>query len=243
MNKKLHLTTLAFLGILLPAISFAQKTEINLLLNSGLSSYGGPNAYKVTALNSPRAGITSGYTNHPYGSKSTLAYGFSGEIKRITSASLLFGLNVGYEVLGSRIKIDRVFGVPVANGGIGTVEADGNTTLHYGFLNAHPYLGYRFKGQAVSFDLSGGFDFAYTLSGKEKGKAKAKDGSVYTTSVENKHIDWDFRPRMQLTANYNRVGIYAGYSYGLINYTGGYACGSSEVFSRVIRLGLLYKLK
>ena len=74
--------TLLLLFTLLACASMGQNTEIWLSLNSGLFSFRGNTAEKISQFNLGLYG--SGiYTNNPYGAKNGLCYGFSGQIQHL----------------------------------------------------------------------------------------------------------------------------------------------------------------
>jgi len=233
-------TFLTLLTVLFLTNSFGQKTEFRIAFNSGLFSFSGQSAEKYSQINFSNSS-NSGYTNNPYGSMAGLCYGLSGNLKRVTKKNLVLGLDMGYETLRSKIKISAISG----NTGTSTYEysATGQTFLNYNFINLFPYIGHRFNVRKVSFDIVGGFDIAYCLKAREKGNASVTNGTKYTTSVDRKTINTDIRPRIQISADYQKIGIYVGYSYGLANYMSGYVGGTNECYARLTRFGLTYRLK
>jgi len=236
---KKALIGLSFLFFL--TFSYAQKTEFGISLNSGLFSFAGSLAESATFIN---YSLNSGSTNNPYGSKNGLSYGISANLKQVTKKNLVLGLDLGYEVLGSKVSINSVW---ISNDEY--YDAEGQTFLNNDFINLFPQIGYRFNTKKVSFDLVAGSDIAFCLNTAEKGEATASNGLTYTTSGDQKTITKDFRPRIQLSANYKKAGIYAGYSYGLTNYLPDLLWGTSNqggkygAYSRLLRFGLTYRLK
>ncbi|MVM35727.1 hypothetical protein GO755_37275 [Spirosoma sp. HMF4905] len=235
--KKLLLLLLTTLTI---NLSFGQKTESILALNSGLFSFQGYSAEKTSQINLASNG-TTGYTNNPFGAKNGLSYGVSYQIQRISRGNFIVGIGVGYENLRSKTTITGVNGYDKT----GTFQdaASGQTYLSNNQLNAFPYVGYRVGIRQVSVDLTGGLDVGYLLSSKESGKATGINGTTYTTSLDRTGIKTDIRPRGQISVFYRRVGAYTSYSYGLSNYKSGWVGGRNECNSSVIRFGVLYKIK
>jgi hypothetical protein len=229
---------LLVLTLLFCSQSFAQKTEIKVVVNSGLFSFTGPSAESSTFINySDRSSL--GHTNNPYGSGNGLSIGLSGRIQRVSKKHFLTGIDLGYEHLASKTSIKQI---SIYDGTSSYYyAAKGHTFLNYQFINANPYIGYRFQAGAVSLDLTGGFEIAYCLTAHEKGTAKDEHGKDYTTSLDRKTIKTDVRPRGQLSANYGRTGIYIGYSYGLANYKSGYVGGVTQCYARMARFGLTYR--
>ncbi|GAB4016133.1 hypothetical protein GCM10028808_43610 [Spirosoma migulaei] len=235
--KKLLLLLLTTLTV---NLTFGQKTESILALNSGLFSFQGYSAEKSSQLNLASNG-TTGYTNNPFGAKNGLSYGASYQIQRISRSNFIAGVSVGYENLRSKTTITGVNGYDKT----GTFQdvASGQTYLSNKQLNAFPYLGYRVGIRQISVDLTGGLDIGYLLSSTEHGKATADNGKTYSTSLDRTGIKTDIRPRVQVAVFYRKVGAYTSYAYGLNNYKSGWIGGRNECNSTVIRFGVLYKIK
>lgn len=225
---------------LITTISYAQKTEIGISLNSGLFSFTGQSAETVSFINYSDQ-TKSGYTNNPYGAKNGLCYGFSGSVKRISKKNIIAGLDLGYEVLRSKILINEISGY--TGNSTYNYDAKGQTCLKYNFINLHPFLGYRFTSNNIIIDLTGGFDIAYCLKAKEAGNATSATGIKYETSIDRKTIKTDIRPRLQIATNYKKAGVYIGYSPGLANYKSRSLGGTNECYARLVRFGLTYQVK
>lgn len=231
---------LTFIAIGSLTDSFGQKTEIGVSLNSGLFSFTGKSAESISFINySDRT--KSGYTNNPYGTKNGLCIGLSGIIKRVSKKKFILGFDLGYEVLRSKIDIDEISGYTGSS--TYNYKATGKTFLNYSFINLHPFLGYRLLTGKINFDLTGGFELGYCVKAEEHGTATAANGVKYSTSVDRKTIKSDFRPRIQIAADYKKIGAYIGYSFGLANYKSGYIGGINECYARLLRFGLTYRLK
>ena len=218
-------------------ISYGQKSEFRVSLNSGLFSFAGKSAESVTFINySERFG--RGYTNNPYGSRGGLSIGLSGNFKRISTNNSIIGLDLGYELLRSKVKIDGIFGDGES------ISSKGKTFLNSNFINLHPFMGYRLPVNKLNIDFIGGLDIAYCLSSQENGSATASDGTKYKTSVDRENIHFDIRPRIQIAANYEKAGIYIGYSLGLADYMAEYIGGTIDrCYASFLRFGLTYQLK
>lgn len=221
---------------------FGQKNEFIISLNSGLFSFSGSAAKSVSAINYDDKNNT-GYTNSPWGSQNGLCYGVSINTKRVTKKNMLLGVDLGFENLQSKISIDRI---NVSNNTGGSqLSATGKTYLNSNFINLFPYLGYRFFIKKISFDLTGGVEEAMRLSAYDQGSAVAENGKTYSIKRDKFYeIDFDFRPRVQLSSNFNKFGVYVGYSKGLRNYLNGYdGSGFVEGYASLIRFGVTYQLK
>ena len=235
----MRIYTQLFLVFLFTFKAASQHTEFGISLNSGLFSFRGPSAEKVTSLNLSDINDDS-YTNNPYGSKNGLVYGLSLRLQQITKGKLIYNIELGYENLRSKILINQIF--PYQDfGTIRSYKATGKTILSHHFINAYPSIGFRIKLKKYSMDLIAGTELAYCLFAYEKGSAKNELGVRYTSSKNRSTIRFDFRPRIQATFNYKEYGIYTAYSNGLMNYKSGYVGGINECYSRIIRFGLNYK--
>lgn len=233
--KKIHVT---LFGILLYHMALAQKTSFSIAFNSGLFSFFGASAASVSHINFDDPS-NRGYTNNPYGSQGGLVYGFSGNISRINANGLIIGLDAGFESGSSWIHIDGIDGHKVSS--TYYFSADGTTRLVSSFVNLFPHGGIQLNFSKVRFDLIAGMDVAYCLNTLEKGKALAEVGANFTTWVERKTVGTDFRPRLQISAYYQKMYVYLGYSGGLVNYRAGYIGGENECYSRIFRLGMGYQ--
>jgi len=218
---------------------YGQKTEYRLGFSSGLFSFSGVSAEKISFINYS-VNYNIAYTNNPYGSQQGFCYGFSGNLKRILKNNFVFGIEAGYERLRSKISIDRV----VNYDGILTTQylVDGKTFLDFSFINLEPFAGYRIISNKSSFDLTAGIDIAYCLDAEEKGEATGANGTTYKTSEDRKTISIDIRPRLQISTGYKNFGVYLGYSFGLPNYKSGYVGGTNEAYASFMRFGFTYLL-
>ncbi len=235
--KKTLLTTLASLGFIL---LFGQKTEFKVQLNSGLFSFVGASAVHSTFINGADS-PNSGYTNNPYGAKYGLCYGASATVTRVTRRKFLLGLDVGYEILKSKVSIESVNGRDSRSSF--DLPATGQTFLNFSFLNIYPHIGQRFIIKNVVFDITGGLDIGRCFKAVEQGEATTTDGQTFTTSRNRTTLSNDIRPRIQLATTYGTIGIYVGYAEGIPNYLSGYVGGTNESRSRLIRFGLSYRIK
>jgi hypothetical protein len=239
-SLKMKKTLLTSIMLLFFTALFGQKTEFKVQLNSGLFSFAGASAVSVSAINASNL-PNFNYTNNPYGSKPGLCYGLSATITRVTKKEFLLGIDVGYEVLRSKVLIDRINGVSPASNF--PVPATGQTYLNFNFLNLYPHIGQRFIIEKIAIDITGGFDFSRSFKAKEQGHATISDGTVFTTSRDRTTTNMDVRPRIQLAATYNRIGIYVGYAQGFLNYLSGSVGGTNDAHSRLIRFGLAYQIR
>lgn len=234
---KNRLLTLLFSILILSG--FSQSTELTARINSGLFSFSGESAEGTEQINY-NLETERGYTNNPYGNRPALSYGVSANISRLTKSNIKLGLDFGYEVLRSKIEINSLWLFSdIINENI---DAHGQTYINSSFVNIFPSLGYRTSIRSTSLDFDIGLDMANCLSSTEKGEATSNAGT-YTTEVDRKTIEIDIRGRVQLTVSKNKTGGYLGFSQGIRNYKEGFAGGTNIVFSRMVRFGLLYKIK
>ena len=218
---------------------FGQWTEFRLGFNSGLFAFTGKSTEAVSFINSSRT-LNGPYTNNPYGSQNGICYGISGNLKRVSKKNFIFGLDLGYEKVRSRVSINEVnqYNMPT----VLLYKASGKTFLNVSFINTHLFAGYRVVLHSLHFDITGGVDIGHCLQAKEKGSADAINGLAYKTAVDRKTIKTDIRPRIQLSADYKKFGAYVGYARGLTSYKSGYMGEANDCFSKIFRFGLTYLL-
>jgi len=218
--------------------AFAQTTEFSVQLNTGGFRFTGLSADKTEHINA-NYDTQKGYTNNPYGNQFDLSYGLSASVTKIIKSNFRLGIDIGFEVLRSKIEID---GVWQHNDLINeTVPASGKTNLNLSFINVFPKIGFQTAMQKYIVYLDAGVDIGYCLSAKEIGSAKT-DSRSFETNLDRKTIDYDIRPRIQLGVSRNKYGAYVGYSKGITNYMSDYVGGRFETFSEIIRLGIVYTL-
>lgn len=237
--KKLLFTLFCFIFTL--SQSFAQL-EFGVAFNSSLFSFGGKSAESTSFINASDVANRSGYTNNPYGRKNGLGYGVSVNAKNVFAKHFILGLDAGYEMMSSKVEITAISTFRPT--GSGNLPARGKTKLNTQFINLHPNFGFRMGQSKTTFDLTAGMDVGIILDAKEKGDAETADGEKISTNTDRKTLKTDLRPRLQLTANYEKFSVYTGYAYGLSNYMKGYVGGGPwEVNSRAVRFGVAYRIK
>jgi hypothetical protein len=247
MKKTLLSATFCFFLIAV----FGQKTDIQLAFNSGLFSFAGTSPTKTTFINKRTffthpepANDKQAYTNNPYGAIPEICYGLAASVRRVSKKNLLFGFEMSYEVLRSRVNIDRVVD-PISSSFAGNMPATGKTNLNFTFLNAYPHIGYRFQTAQFHFDWIVGFDAAFGINAQERGKATAENGNTYVLKNEKSHPKFDPRLRSQIAISFNeKIDLYIGYSYGFWNYKSEFVgITDDNAFARMIRFGVAYRLK
>ncbi len=238
--KKKEMKKYLVIGVLLVASlqMFGQKSSVNVQLNSGMTRFYGESA-EATEIINYNLEKEDGYTNNPYGSKFGLSYGASVGYTRTSRTNIRFGLDVGYEVLRSKISIDGVW----LHGGMidETVPAEGWTYMNLNFMNIYPRVGYEFASFDKIITLDFGVDYGYCLKATEKGYAETTTRE-FETERDRTTIRTDFRPRVQIGIARNRIGAYFGYSVGVVNYKSAFVGGSFRAYTNVVRVGVNFKL-
>lgn len=228
------LTTLLSINVI------GQTTEFSFHLTSGLFSFRGSGSAKSSMFNVGSGTLLKGYTNNPWGINSGFSYGFAINAQRVTKYNLVFGLQSAYESLTSKIYITTIW-----NNDLDYIIAEGSKTdLNHQFFNLHPFIGKRFKLiKNLQTDLLIGFDIGFCLGVKEYPDIKTDLGIFNTSHERGKPQDDDYRLRIDIINYYKNFGLTIGYSHGLTNYKNGYEGGlPREVYSRMLRFGLVYKI-
>jgi hypothetical protein len=242
MKKQLLLWPL--LALASPAA--AQHTEMQARAGTGLFRFGGADAQDASFINYTDFPGAS-YTNSPYGSHWGAGVGLGGRVVRVGARQGLLAVDLGYEWLQSRTNVAAVWGaIPIYSSYRGFYNADGSTALQTHNLTGFLGLGHRFAVGKLNVDVLAGPEVAYILSGHEKGRGTfAYNGSTaWSTDLERlPSTRVDARLRADATVWYQRWGLNASYSHGFANYQGRLLGGSREVYARVLRLGVAYRLR
>lgn len=227
-------------AILLTNLSYAQKNEFSVQIHSGVTFLLGGEHTSVMLRNESSG--NNFYTNDPYGFYGAVSYGFSGQFQRITKSNLIFGVQVGVERLRSKVFIDRVqiTGNRFPNPDL--VEAEGQTYLNMNYLNFYPHIGKSFGLGNIDLQITFGTDLGVSLGAREYGEATTSNGTKVSTEMERSQPDLDLRLRGVVSAYYRKYGVYLGYSSGLTNYQADFIDTDKNVYSRIFRFGLSYKL-
>jgi hypothetical protein len=233
-------TTLLCISLFfLQGILIAQKTEFSVNLNSGFHHFNGenyPGVMIVTMMPEPDI--------FPYGSpgeKSGFSYELSLQAQRVTKKKIIYGFELGYQSLQSKRAITGVTASIYSNY---MAVANGSAKVTGTFIDIAPFAGYRFQYKQVTIDLKTGPEYAPCIERKQKINATypgSSDEIVSERSLSNKRAD--LRIRGQVVVSYKKIGINAGYSYGLTNFYNNDVFGHPQYHSRFVRLGLNYRIK
>jgi hypothetical protein len=215
-------------------ITFAQ-TEFNVNAYSGIAFFRGNGSSNSSWMGWGQFSGSS--TSNPYSKKPGLFYSFELSTQKITMKKNLYGVGIGFEVLNSTVDIDTISFSAFA---YIKYPASGKSTLKNSFITINPYLGHRFKTSKLFFDVTGGFDAAFSLRGHVTGEAVSTD-KIQSLSVDYKtKTVIDFRPRLQTKVQYKKAGFLLSYSLGLTKYK---TEANTNAYSNILRLGISYPLK
>ncbi|MDO7852942.1 outer membrane beta-barrel protein [Hymenobacter convexus] len=224
----------------------AQHTEIQARAGVGLSRFGGPDAQSTSFINYTDFPGAS-YTNSPYGSRWGVGVALGGRAERVSARNGLLAFDLGYEWLQSRTNITALSGaIPIYSSYVGSYSADGSTALQTHNLTGFLGFGHRFGAGKLNVDVLAGPEVAYVFNFREKGSGSFdyNGSATWSTDVDHRAFNrFDARLRADATVWYQRLGFNASYSHGLLNYQGGLVGGSRQVYARVLRLGLAYRLR
>lgn len=218
--------------------SFGQKKQITFQVNSGLFTFGGKSVSSASFMNMSDVGNISDYTNNPYGNRSSFSYGVGIQFQQLTRNNFIYGLQLSYESLSSKLTIDNAYGE------INWSVENGKTVLTNNFINLFPSIGQKvklFKG--VDSDFLFGSDLGIGLSSTEKYSLTTNQGHKISGTNERELPNIDFRPRIEFVNYYKNFGLSIGYSYGLTNYQSGLDGGDREAKARYLRFGLNCRLR
>lgn len=231
--------SLLLLSLVFATAAYGQNTEYSFHINSGLFSFGGEAAAERSTIVVSDVQGEGNYTINPYGSEQLWSFGLAAQARYVIPKQYFFGIQVGYELLRSRVNIDNLTGeFPDPP----SLES-GQTMLTHGVVTLYPAIGRRFVLNSVAFDLSVGPEFGFKVISRERGEAILQNGGVIDTDEERDSPNTDVRVRPSLTVMYKNWGVTAGYSYGLSDYSGDLFQPDGKVFSRYFRFGIVYKFK
>lgn len=241
--KKIGLLLL-LLGALARPVA-AQTSEVVGRAGLGLMRFGGTDAQSASFVSYTPNNADYSHTNSPYGSRVGAGGALGLRVQRVGAHQGLLALDLGYEWLRSRTNVTEVlYSAALYSSFRRTYPADGSTQLSSQNLTAFLGLGHRFGLGTVAVDVLAGPELAYVFGFREKGSGTYDGGTVWTTNRPDREFNrFDARLRADATAWRHRAGLNVSYSHGFSNYQGGLMGASPEVYARILRLGLAYRLR
>ncbi|QEM11870.1 outer membrane beta-barrel protein [Mucilaginibacter rubeus] len=230
----------------------AQKLEVSVQANTGLFHFAGNSSTATTqVLQGSITGDPMNRANNPYGNENALSYGGGLQVQTISKGGFIVGLQGGYELLRSKVEVDKYSPITTVLYGdylpIAANDPSFTVTGHVAFqsqsINLNPYIGYRFQLSKVNLDILPGMDIGLILNSKDKGEVKDKDGKIYKVDYKRSKAPTDIRLRLGAAASYGRYGLNASFAHGISNYMKDMVGDASfNTHSEYFRLGLSYRL-
>jgi len=230
----------------------AQKLEVSVQANTGLFHFAGKSSTATTqVLQGSTTGDPMNRANNPYGNKNAFSYGGSIQVQTISKGGFIVGLQGGYELLRSKVEVDKYSPITTVLYGdylpIAANDPSFTVTGHVAFqsqsINLNPYIGCRFQLNKVNLDILPGMDIGLILDSRDKGEVKDKDGKIYKVDYKRSKAPTDVRLRLGAAASYGRYGLNASFAHGLTNYMKDMVGDASfNTHSEYFRLGLSYRL-
>ena len=213
----------------------AQKTEINFNAYTAAFGFHGNGTTTTSYINSNEMSNPTDSTFNIYGKKGSFSYSLELQAQRITRNKLIYGLGIAFEQLTSKVNIDSVRKIVFGQ----TYPTSGKSFLKNSYLTLNPFLGHRTIINKITLDFLLGLDIAFCEKSEEDIQTVFANKS---TRIKNTNIKpgVDYRPRVQMKAEYKNIGLLLGYSLGLTDYK---QQANSEAYSSVLRLGISYRLK
>jgi hypothetical protein len=228
-----------FLLCLIGLCTYGQKTELNFNAYTAFFGFHGNGTTTTSYINSNEMANPVDSTFNVYGKNGSFSYSLELQGQRITKHKLIYGLGIAFEQLNSKVSIDSVrkiiFGKQYA--------LSGKTSLKNSYLTLNPFLGRRFMINKITLDFLFGVDIAFCEKSEEDSKTKFVDNprgdpAIFKNTKTKPSVD--YRPRVQMKAEYKKIGLLLGYSLGLTDYK---QQSSTEAYSNLLRLGISYRLK
>lgn len=218
-------------------ISFAQRTTFSAGLNTGLSRFAGPSAHRTTSMVSggPFCNCASSPASS-LGNLTAATLGASAIVQREFRNHFVASLEAGYEVLRTRIIVDQYQLDDMI------ITTDGLNITRNHFINAFPSAGYNFRlSETLNLTVTGGIDLGFGL--KSSNRLTIPDFSKsYYSDLPNLVQKVDHRARIQARIDGKRLGFTASYAHGTRNWLTGWAGGPTELYMRVWRAGVQYRI-
>jgi hypothetical protein len=222
---------LIFLNI---QFAVAQGLELSASINSGIFRYAGASAATATITDISFFPI---YIRNPYGRQPDLSYGVSLQVQQAKKAGWMWGVQVGYERLSSRVALSSIYSESI----FGWNTSASNLTLSNTFLNLNPYLSKRIAKDHFTLDFMLGTDVGLCVKSLAKLDITDSRGNNYIIRADRDRIGIDLRPRVGATGFYKNYGVSVSYSFGLTNYSGTIQDTEARIFSRFFRVGVVYR--
>ncbi|RYD73530.1 MAG: hypothetical protein EOP53_19945 [Sphingobacteriales bacterium] len=224
-----------FLLFIFPISLFAQ-TEMTVGLGSGLFFFSGNYAVKKSNLFVDYESNTS-YIGNPYGAIPGVNFNISQDVHYATKNGILLGVNLGFDYLRSITRLEQI------NTKAQQSEVFKSTGVFKIYdVSVMPFAGKRFKTKGLVIDVFGGAELAFPFYAEDK--ADMVNRANYTIQVTHKInvLTTDIRPTIKINAYKGDFGFFAAYSHGISNYVMGQNSGNSEVYSRLLKVGINHRL-
>ncbi len=220
-------------------MGLAQRTTLSVGLNSGISRFAGPSAQKTTSSGTGGPFCNCALREASYlGNVPATTYGASLAVQHEYKNHFLLGLEAGYENLRTRINVENY---QIDDMIFNTENAYSITRNH--FINIFPSAGYNFSlAGNVDISLRGGADFGLGLSSSSRLVVREVFEDDQYTDRDGLAPGLDFRPRIEAKISGKRLGLTVNYSHGVTNWLNGWAGGPTELYMRVWRAGVQYRI-
>lgn len=236
MRKKLPLLFTVLIAF--ASITTAQKNELYLNLNSGMFHYTGENRSYLIAETLEPFPASTGYVTP--GNKAGFGIEFSVTGQRVTKSRIIYAVDLAYQSLETRTGKFDVIVNPLSSF---FAPSNMDASIRRQFLAISPMLGYRLIDKKFRLDLKAGVEFGVPVGGKQKFKSVIiGNGQELNYEDKLKTKRPDNRIRFQLVGSYKRFALNAGYSVGITRYYPSEMEHKKEIFSRLLRLGVGFRL-
>ncbi|UOG74050.1 hypothetical protein MTX78_18240 [Hymenobacter tibetensis] len=228
----------------------AQHTEYNGRAGLGLFRFSGQGAASVSTIsyyNDYLSTGPNGFASNSYGREVGTGFMVGGRMQHVGSHNGLFALDIGYDRMRSQAAVNQVdYSSSLFSSFRSWYPADGTIAIITQNLTAFLGAGHRFQVGTVNLDLLAGPEAAYVFGVKQKGSGSFEYNNGTSWKINQSEVirsRGDVRLHAEVTAWYEKIGVTAGYSYGLINYQGGLYGSDAAVYSRTLRLGMTYRVR
>lgn len=238
-GKSEAMKVIIFVMLAILPITLAAQTEITFNMGSGLFFFRGHSAGDGHIRSDGR--VT--YYGEAYGSTPNISLNTSLDFKRKADNNICYGINLGYDIFRSSVKINYYFDsfytlIPVES-------QKAIFTMHS--ISCRPYFGTHNKTKNAYLDILFGLELSKTLDMNGTGVIRIKEGVEIEVNDKRDHNFLDLRPSITLCRTNNTFGFFATYSHGIRNFLEtepefNFLEGSGA-YAVCFRLGVNYNLK
>ncbi|TWR27734.1 hypothetical protein FPZ42_00540 [Mucilaginibacter achroorhodeus] len=215
--------------------TLAQQTEFSFGAYRTLMHFSGSGSAGTTSVSSTPFNRLA----NPYGTKNGSSFGFFIQVQVINKHNFIAGLQAGTDQLRSKIQVTRY----TTSASWDTYYANGIVNQDNQYINANPYVGYRFTFGKMSLDALVGAEAGFQLVSNIEGFVKNENGQQYKVEYRFDNLKTDIRAKAGFAVHYDRISLNASYAHGFTDHGDGTSvAGPRGAYTNVFRFGVGFKV-